>query len=95
MACDLPEPYEFPSFDSCQKRFLWTHNNVDLAPHAVVGLVLRVRDAEKFPRVKTESRLTNISGLIVDKSVKWAENEMSVDTEVILVSNRKQQQQKV
>ena len=22
VACDIPEPYEFPSFDSCQKRFL-------------------------------------------------------------------------
>ena len=23
MACDMPETCEFPSLDSCQKRFLW------------------------------------------------------------------------
>ena len=33
VACDMPETCEFPSLDSCQKRFLWTHNRVDLAPH--------------------------------------------------------------
>ena len=49
VACDIPEPYEFPSFDSCQKRFLCTYKEVDLAPHPVVGLVLQVGDAEKFP----------------------------------------------
>ena len=38
----------FPSLDSWQKRFLWTHKEVDLAPHPVVGLVLQVGDAEKF-----------------------------------------------
>ena len=50
MACDMPEPCKFPSLDSCQKRFLWTHKEVDLAPHPVVGLVLQVEDAEKFPQ---------------------------------------------
>ena len=50
LACDLPEPCKFPSLDSCQKMFLWTHKEVDLAPHPVVGLVLQVGDAEKFPR---------------------------------------------
>ena len=35
--------------NSCHKRFLWTHKEVDLAPHPVVGLVLG--DAEKFPQV--------------------------------------------
>ena len=48
VACDMPEPFQFPSFDSCQKRFLWTHKEVDLAPHPVVGFVLQVEDAEKF-----------------------------------------------
>ena len=43
------EPCKFLSLDSCQKRFLWTHKEVDLAPHQVVGLVLQVEDAEKFP----------------------------------------------
>ena len=30
VACDMPEPYKFPSLASCQKRFLWTHKDVDL-----------------------------------------------------------------
>ena len=30
--------------------FPWTHKGVELAPHPVVGLVLQVRDAEKFPQ---------------------------------------------
>ena len=29
VACDMPEPCKFPSLDSCQKRFLWTHKEVD------------------------------------------------------------------
>ena len=49
MACNMPEPCKFPSLDSCQKRFLWTHKEVNLAPYPVVGLVLQVGDAEKFP----------------------------------------------
>ena len=48
MACDMPEPCKFPSLDSCQKRFLWTHKGVDLSPRPVVGLMLQVGDAEKF-----------------------------------------------
>ena len=31
-ACDMPEPCRFLSLDSCQKRFLGTHKEVDLAP---------------------------------------------------------------
>ena len=50
MACDMPELCKFPSPDSCQKRFLWSHKEVDLAPHPVAGLVLQVRDADRFPR---------------------------------------------
>ena len=49
VACDMPEPCKFASFDSFQKRFLWTHKEIDLAPHPVVGLVLQVGDIEKFP----------------------------------------------
>ena len=45
----MPEACKFPSLDSCQRRFLWTHKEVDLAPHPVVVLVLQVGDAEKFP----------------------------------------------
>ena len=48
MACDLPEPCKFPPLDSYKKRFLWTHKDVDLAPHPVVGLVFQVGDTEKF-----------------------------------------------
>ena len=47
---DMPEPREFPSLDSLQKRFLWTHKGVDLAPRPIVDLVLQVGDAEKFPQ---------------------------------------------
>ena len=43
------KPCKFPSLDSFQKRFLWTHKEVDLAPHSVAGLLLQVGDAEKFP----------------------------------------------
>ena len=34
---------------SCEKRFLWTHKEVDFVPHPVVGLVLQ-GDAETFFR---------------------------------------------
>ena len=50
VACDMPEPCKFPSLGSSQKKFQWTDQEVDLAPHPAVGLVLHVGDAEKFPR---------------------------------------------
>ena len=50
MAYDMPEPCKFLSLDSCKKRFLWTHKEVDLAPHPNAGLVLQVADVEKFPQ---------------------------------------------
>ena len=37
-ACDMPKPCKFPSLDSCQKRFLWTHKEVDPALHPIAGL---------------------------------------------------------
>ena len=46
--CYMPEPCKFPSLASFQKRFLWTHKEIDLAPHPVVSLVLQVGDTEKF-----------------------------------------------
>ena len=49
MVRDILEPREFPSLDSCQKRFLWAHKEVDLAPHQVVGHAFLEGDAEKFP----------------------------------------------
>ena len=33
-----------------QKKFLWVPRDADLARHPVVGLVLQVGDAEKFPQ---------------------------------------------
>ena len=42
------EPCNFPSLQSCQKRFLRAHEEVDLAPHSVVGLVFQVGETEKF-----------------------------------------------
>ena len=44
----MPKPCKFPSLDCSQKRFLWAHKEVDLAPHPVVCLMLQVGDAEKF-----------------------------------------------
>ena len=49
MACDTPDPCKFPSLDDCQKRFLWTHKEVDLAAHLFAGLVLQ-GDVETFPQ---------------------------------------------
>ena len=52
VACDMPEPCKFPSLDSCQKRFPWTHKEVHLAPYPIVGLMLQVGDTEKFPHAR-------------------------------------------
>ena len=49
--CDMPEPCKFPSLDSCEKRFLWTQKEAELAPHPVISLVLPVGDTEKFCHV--------------------------------------------
>ena len=49
MACDMLKPCKFLFLGSCQKRFLWTHKEVDLALHPVAGLVLQVGDMEKLP----------------------------------------------
>ena len=37
------------SLNACQKRFLRTHKEVDLAQNLVVGLVLQVGGMEKLP----------------------------------------------
>ena len=44
----MPEPSKFLCLYNCQKGFLWSQKEVDLAPHPVVGLVLKLGDAEKF-----------------------------------------------
>ena len=49
MACDMSEPYKFPSLDSCQKVSSGIHKAINLALRPVVGLLLQVRDVEKFP----------------------------------------------
>ena len=51
MACNMPEPCKFPSLDSCQKRFLWTHKKVDLAQQPVVGLLLQAGSCEQVSSV--------------------------------------------
>ena len=48
VACNMPAKYKFPSLNICRKRFLWTHKEVDLAPHPVVGVVLQVGITKKF-----------------------------------------------
>ena len=42
-------PTGFRLFDNCQKRFLWTHKEVDLALQPVLGLVLQVGHVDKLP----------------------------------------------
>ena len=37
VVCDMSEPCKFSCLDRCQKSFLWTHKEADLAPHPVVG----------------------------------------------------------
>ena len=44
----MTRPDHASSDDSCQKRFLWAHKEVDLVPHPVDGLVLQVGNALKF-----------------------------------------------
>ena len=57
VAGDMPEPCKFPSLNSWQKMYLWTHKEVDLNPHPVVDLVLRVGHAEKLPHALGFKRL--------------------------------------
>ena len=58
-ACDMPEPCKFPSLDTCQKRFLWTHKEVDLASSRWY-CVLQVGDAEKFPQALGFERVNSL-----------------------------------
>ena len=57
LACYMPEPCQFPSLDSCQKRFLWTHGEAVLIPQSVVGLVLKKGDGENFSHALGFERL--------------------------------------
>ena len=47
MARNISQSCQFPSLDTCQKRFLYMHKEIDLA---LVGLVFQKEDAEKFPQ---------------------------------------------
>ena len=58
VACGMPTPSKFPSLDSCQKKFLWTHKGAALAPHLVVGLLLQVGDTIALGLESTGFRLT-------------------------------------
>ena len=51
VGCDMPKLCGFPSLDSCQKKFLRTHKDVDLVSHPVIGLV-RVRGVSNFACVQ-------------------------------------------
>ena len=63
MACDMLELCKFPSLNICQKKFLWAHKEVDLALHPVVGVVLQVGNAEKFPQALGFERLDPFFGV--------------------------------
>ena len=63
-ACPCQNHAKFSPLNSCQKRFLWTHKEVDLAPHPVVCLVLQVGDAKKFPQVLGFESLDPVSVVI-------------------------------
>ena len=45
----MPELCKFPSLDSRQK-FMWANKEVDLAVHPVIGFVIQVGHAGKFPQ---------------------------------------------
>ena len=57
MVRDMPEPCEFPSLDSCQKRFFWARKEVDVALHPFAAFLLQERDAEKFPQARGRQSL--------------------------------------
>ena len=46
----MSELCKFLFFDSCQKRSLWTHKDVDQSLHPALGFVLQAGGAEKFPQ---------------------------------------------
>ena len=78
MACDMSEPCKFPSLVNCQKRFLWTHREVDLAPHSVAGLALEVGDTETFPQALGSEGLEPFSQSQQAGSMSHSHNVRSV-----------------
>ena len=83
-ACDMPDSCEFPSLDGCQKRFLWTHKEVDPAPSMLYDgtcgppyVHLRwdmLSSACVIPRWDILSCLSVYSGLFCSLSVPVLEN---------------------
>ena len=69
MKHDMLEPCKCPFLDSCQKIFLWTHKEVDLASHEVTGLVLQVGDTERFPKAIAFESLGPFLGVSVQGQV--------------------------
>ena len=60
MACDMPEPCQLLSLDSCLKRFLWTHEEV--APLIYMEMDRRkVLEEKKNRGLKTEAVLSGWS----------------------------------
>ena len=62
MVCDMTEPCNFLSLDSCQKRFMNLHKEVNLTLHPVTGLVFQAGDKEKFPHALGFESLDPSSG---------------------------------
>ena len=55
MSCDMFEPSEFPSLDSCRKRFLCTYKGVDLAPHPVVRYIPQAPSPHPSPDFNSDA----------------------------------------
>ena len=83
MACDMPKPCEFPSLDSCQKRFLWDYKEAELASYQVVGLAFQVRYAKEFPQAlgfeSLDSFLKGASRVHVSNSKPQRKTEVTRD----------------
>ena len=65
--------------DSCQKRFLWTHKEVDLAPHPVIALCSKYEIHRSFLRhlVSKPWILFSESSSRVHVSQPWKRMEVS------------------
>ena len=55
VACDIPDPCKFLYLDSCQKRSLWIHKEVGLAPHQLTRLTRGLTTETKIAYVNSLS----------------------------------------
>ena len=69
MAYDMPEPCIYPSLDSCQKRFMWTHKEVDLALHPVIGPG-SCAPSKRFEEVSSDSSFQNPGSFFQSEQVR-------------------------